>query len=96
MDIFSGTISNLENALGRANVKQKVISNNIANIDTPNYKSKNVTFHDMLNDASIKLDAKKHTKDTLIFLKQGLIIQLFRATVLHIKKTEIMSILIKR
>lgn len=96
MDIFSGTISNLENALGRANVKQKVISNNIANIDTPNYKSKNVAFHDMLNDASIKLDAKKHTKVTLIFQKQGLIIQLFQATVLHIKKTEIMSILIKR
>lgn len=71
LDIFSGTINNLENALGRANVKQKVISNNIANIDTPNYKSKNVAFHDMLNDASIRLDAKKTYQGHIDFSKTG-------------------------
>ncbi|WP_250540654.1 flagellar basal body protein, partial [Bacillus subtilis] len=35
MNLFSGTIQNLENALSRADIKQKVITNNIANIDTP-------------------------------------------------------------
>ncbi|MFS0656029.1 flagellar basal body rod protein FlgB [Bacillus sp. 179-C3.3 HS] len=71
MNIFSGTISNLENAMSRANVKQKVISNNIANIDTPNYKSKNVTFRDMLSEANTTLSAKKTYQGHIEFSKTG-------------------------
>lgn len=48
MSLFSGTISSLENALDYASLKQKVISNNIANADTPNYKAKSVSFSSML------------------------------------------------
>ncbi|MCY8516614.1 flagellar basal body rod protein FlgB [Bacillus atrophaeus] len=59
MDLFSGTIQNLENALGRANVKQKVITNNIANIDTPNYKAKKVSFQNLLNQESSRLESVK-------------------------------------
>ena len=40
MNLFSGTISTLENALNYSATKQKVISQNIANVDTPNYKAK--------------------------------------------------------
>ncbi|MFD1735809.1 flagellar basal body rod protein FlgB [Bacillus salitolerans] len=42
MKLFSGTINNLENSLNYSNLKQKVIAQNIANVDTPNYKSKEV------------------------------------------------------
>ncbi|MCY9203186.1 flagellar basal body rod protein FlgB [Bacillus atrophaeus] len=59
MDLFSGTIQNLENALGRANIKQKVITNNIANIDTPNYKAKKVSFQNLLNQESSRLESVK-------------------------------------
>ncbi|MEC3607091.1 flagellar basal body rod protein FlgB [Bacillus glycinifermentans] len=59
MDIFSGTIKTLEGALQRANVKQKVISDNIANVDTPNYKAKKVSFKNMLNEESSRIDATK-------------------------------------
>ncbi|WP_277714706.1 flagellar basal body rod protein FlgB [Bacillus atrophaeus] len=59
MDLFSGTIQNLENALGRANIKQKVITNNIANIDTPNYKAKKVSFQNLLNQESSRLESLK-------------------------------------
>lgn len=59
VDIFSGTIQTLEGALQRANVKQKVISNNIANVDTPNYKAKKVSFKNMLNEESSRIDATK-------------------------------------
>ncbi|WP_270573351.1 flagellar basal body rod protein FlgB [Bacillus glycinifermentans] len=59
MDIFSGTIKTLEGALQRANVKQKVISDNIANVDTPNYKAKKVSFKNMLNEESSRIDALK-------------------------------------
>lgn len=59
MDIFSGTIKTLEGALQRANVKQKVISDNIANVDTPNYKAKKVSFKNMLNEESSRIDASK-------------------------------------
>jgi len=43
MELFSNTFRNLENSLDYSSMKQKVISQNIANVDTPNYKAKNVT-----------------------------------------------------
>ncbi|MGE7766380.1 flagellar basal body rod protein FlgB [Peribacillus sp. NPDC096540] len=42
MELFSNTFRSLENALNYSNTKQKVISQNIANTDTPNYKAKEV------------------------------------------------------
>nr|WP_276561442.1 flagellar basal body rod protein FlgB [Bacillus sonorensis] len=59
VDIFSGTIHTLEGALQRANVKQKVITNNIANVDTPNYKAKKVSFKSMLNEESSRINPIK-------------------------------------
>ncbi|MED2975957.1 flagellar basal body rod protein FlgB [Bacillus swezeyi] len=59
MDIFSGIIHRLEGALGQANVKQKVITNNLANVDTPNYKAKRVSFKNVLNEESSRLNAIK-------------------------------------
>lgn len=48
LDLFGGTISKLENGLSYATLNHKTIANNIANVDTPNYKAKNVSFKDML------------------------------------------------
>ncbi|KIO61850.1 flagellar basal body rod protein FlgB [Caldifermentibacillus hisashii] len=42
MKIFSNTISILDQALDYSTTKQKVISQNIANVDTPNYKAQEV------------------------------------------------------
>lgn len=50
MDLFKGTIHNLERSLDYATTKNRTISSNIANVDTPNYKSKDVVFKDVLND----------------------------------------------
>ena len=59
--LFSNTISTLENAINYANTKQKVISQNIANVDTPNYKAKEVTFKDTLNQTmEAKITSDKH------------------------------------
>ena len=51
MGIFGGTISNLERSLDFSAVKHKAIAQNIANVDTPNYKAKGVNFKDFLSDA---------------------------------------------
>jgi len=51
MDLFGTTISALERGIDYSTTKGKVISQNIANIDTPNYKAKNVQFKDVLDDA---------------------------------------------
>lgn len=60
MSLFGGTINNIENGLNYASVKQKTIANNIANVDTPNYKAKDVSFHKMLSDAqSASLQANR-------------------------------------
>ena len=44
MSLFFGTIATLEAALSYSALKQKVIAQNIANADTPNYKAKDVRF----------------------------------------------------
>lgn len=51
MNLFGGTISSLEKGLSYATLKQKTIAQNIANVDTPNYKAKDVSFKDMLIEA---------------------------------------------
>lgn len=51
MSIFGGTITNLEVGLKYATLKNKTIAQNIANVDTPNYKEKNVEFSKMLAEA---------------------------------------------
>lgn len=39
-----GTYNILKRALDTASLRQKTISNNIANINTPNYKAKRLVF----------------------------------------------------
>lgn len=51
LDLFGGTIPSLEKGLSYATLKNKAIAQNIANVDTPNYKTKEVSFKDVLNDA---------------------------------------------
>ena len=46
----------LEQALSASSLRQKVISNNIANVNTPGYKKSEVLFEDMLQSA---LNGKK-------------------------------------
>jgi len=41
----------LEQALAASSLRQKVISNNIANVNTPGYKKSEVSFEDMLQSA---------------------------------------------
>jgi flagellar basal-body rod protein FlgB len=50
MGLFSGTIQKLEQSLDYSSAKNRAISTNIANIDTPNYKSKDVVFKNVLNN----------------------------------------------
>lgn len=51
MNLFGGTIANLEQTIDYAAAKNRTISNNIANVDTPNYKSKDVVFKNALQNA---------------------------------------------
>ncbi|MGE7672521.1 flagellar basal body rod protein FlgB [Lysinibacillus sp. NPDC094403] len=58
MDLFGGTISSLEKGLSYATLNHKTIANNIANVDTPNYKAKSVSFKDMLeNEKQMSISA---------------------------------------
>ncbi|ANC76855.1 flagellar basal body rod protein FlgB [Fictibacillus phosphorivorans] len=46
MSLFSGSVmKNLEMALDGSALKQKTISNNLANVDTPGYKAKETVFN---------------------------------------------------
>ncbi len=41
----------LEQAINASSLRQKVISNNIANVNTPGFKKSDVIFEDVLNEA---------------------------------------------
>ncbi|NBJ68409.1 MULTISPECIES: flagellar basal body rod protein FlgB [Clostridia] len=60
MSLFSGTIQTLEQSLNYASTKNRAISSNLANLDTPNYKAKDVTFKNyLLKELSQPLQAKR-------------------------------------
>lgn len=60
MSLFDKTISSLERSLDYAALKNRTIANNIANVDTPNYKAKDVVFKDVLqNSIDTSFEAKR-------------------------------------
>lgn len=54
MKIFDQSLTRLEQALDYSSKRNEVISNNIANVDTPFYKSKDVVFKTHLQQAMEK------------------------------------------
>lgn len=66
LNLFSNSISSLERGLDYASLRQKTIANNIANVDTPNYKSKEVNFKKIMEDtqqeaANFRTDSRHFT-----------------------------------
>lgn len=60
MDLFGNTVDVLQKSLDYASTRNNVIASNIANVDTPNYKAKDVQFKDMLaNELSKTTEAKR-------------------------------------
>lgn len=59
MSLSSNTLRSLEHALKYASLRQKVISNNIANADTPNYKAQDVSFKNVLEDSVNAISANR-------------------------------------
>src|ERR1700730_2259597 len=66
-------ITGLQQALNRSSLTQKVIAQNIANVDTPNYKAQELSFNQTLNNA---LSAEKTDSRDFSFSTedQGLIV----------------------
>ncbi len=65
---MDSTIGSLERALHFSTAKNKAISQNIANVDTPNYKAKRVVFKDILNEEKADIfQAKRSHKKHIPF-----------------------------
>jgi flagellar basal-body rod protein FlgB len=56
MQLFDATYQALDAALGASSMRQQVISNNLANVNTPGYKRKEVEFDDALRSAIASAD----------------------------------------
>lgn len=63
LKLFSNTFASLEQALNYSSLKQKVISQNIANADTPNYKAKDVSFKSIFQNELAQNFVTKRTND---------------------------------
>ena len=61
MNLFLNSITSLERGLDYAALKQKTIANNIANVDTPNYKAKEVDFKKIMEES--QADFKNNKTD---------------------------------
>ncbi|WP_251138585.1 MULTISPECIES: flagellar basal body rod protein FlgB [unclassified Exiguobacterium] len=59
MNWLGSDYATMTQAVDRTVAAQKVISANIANVDTPGYKSKRVVFGDVL-DSEMKMSLKRH------------------------------------
>lgn len=72
--VSSPRVSVLEQALSASSLRQKVISNNIANVNTPGYKKSEVSFEEMLESAigSDKLPMLKTNEKHLPLQKSGI------------------------
>ena len=51
MNLFGQTITSLERGLNYSTTKGQAISQNIANVDTPKYKAKGVSFKEVFENA---------------------------------------------
>ncbi|WP_373229599.1 flagellar basal body rod protein FlgB [Cohnella sp.] len=52
MEILGGAaFQRLESAINAASLRQRVVANNIANLDVPNFKRSDVAFEEMLTNA---------------------------------------------
>ncbi|HLQ74282.1 MAG TPA: flagellar basal body rod protein FlgB [Bacillota bacterium] len=60
MQLFDSTTNIINNSLDYSTAKNKVISNNLSNIDTPNYKAKEIPFKNILsNEIDRQISAKR-------------------------------------
>lgn len=65
MNLFSSTnINLLEKALNGSALSQRAISQNIANVDTPNFKARQVQFQDALKDAMDNTHLRAYRTDS--------------------------------
>jgi flagellar basal-body rod protein FlgB len=70
VSLFFKSINHLENALNVSTLRQRTIASNIANVDTPNYKSKQVSFQSHLTNEIHKtnhLSSKKTHENHIAF-----------------------------
>lgn len=61
--IFDHTTGAIEKALDFSTVKNKAISQNIANVDTPNYNAKQIEFKNVLKQAKEEVFNAKKTEE---------------------------------
>jgi len=62
MDLFKGALGISERALGVRSQRLEVLSRNIANADTPNYKAEELDFKAMLKETSREYLSATHGK----------------------------------
>lgn len=72
MNIYGSTISSLERGLNYSATKGKTIAQNIANVDTPNYKAKNVSFKDVFAQSKMNsIEAYRTNERHISFENSG-------------------------
>jgi len=65
LDLFEGqTLQALEGYVGRLSQRQQIVASNLANIDTPGYKTKDIPFHATIDELINKPSASARLRTT--------------------------------
>ncbi|KHE72733.1 flagellar basal body rod protein FlgB [Halobacillus sp. BBL2006] len=67
MSLFNDTFTTLEHSLNYASAKNRAISSNIANVDTPGYKAKKVVFSEVLKNEVFSISTKRTSERHMDF-----------------------------
>ncbi|WP_226578749.1 flagellar basal body rod protein FlgB [Halobacillus litoralis] len=71
MNLFNDTFTSLEKALNYTSAKNRAISDNIANIDTPGYQAKEVSFKSVLEEEQASFETKRTNARHYAFNQTG-------------------------
>lgn len=71
IDKLTGKTNILEKSLNASWYRNEVISQNIANIDTPNYKRKEVAFEEYMSDYNNSIEGKRTDERHMIIGKRN-------------------------
>ncbi|MDD3840428.1 MAG: flagellar basal body rod protein FlgB [Clostridia bacterium] len=71
MNVF-GNINSMEKAMDVLSMRNQIINNNIANVDTPGFKRSGVVFEELLDENIMKLKGKVTRDQHIPIGKKGL------------------------
>ncbi|MBI4650914.1 flagellar basal body rod protein FlgB [Candidatus Desantisbacteria bacterium] len=75
MEIFDGNVPLLTKAIKHTTLRHEILANNVANIETPDFKSKDVVFKKELNSSMEKILSNDPLSENPKYISKAFIVE---------------------